>query len=448
MGWFDMPLFVWAMYSTALIQVLATPVLGITLVLLMLERVFQIGIFDSRIGGDPVLFQHFFWFYSHPAVYIMILPGMAIISELIPTFSRKTIFGYRAIAYASVSLALVSFIVWGHHMFVAGQSELATVIFSALTFLVAIPSGVKVFNWLTTMYQGNISLETPMLYAISFLMLFAIGGLTGIFLGTLSTDVHLTDTYFVVAHFHYVMMGSTVTAFIGGLYYWWPKMTGRMYSEKWGQATAMIWFIGFNATFLPQFILGSRGMPRRYYNYLDQFQPLHVFSTVGSWIIGLSLFMTAAVLLASLRKPTDAPDNPWGGTTLEWETSSPPITHNFEEQPVLEHEPYDYRPKAVDALNEYNHNRRSFARRARRTRAQPAPSASFRHDGAAVRYRQAGYVAVHRYRNPAVRRAVRRLRPDAAPIPAGIHRSPRAPETGHFRQARSAVRHRSTPWCC
>ena len=278
MGWFDMPLFVWGMYSTAVIQVLATPVLGITLVLLMLERVFQIGIFDSRIGGDPVLFQHFFWFYSHPAVYIMILPGMAIISELIPTFSRKTIFGYRAIA---------------------------------------------------------------------FLMLFAIGGLTGIFLGTLSTDIHLTDTYFVVAHFHYVMMGSTVTAFVGGLYYWWPKMTGRMYNEKWGQVTAVLWFIGFNATFLPQFILGSRGMPRRYYNYLDQFQPLHAFSTVGSWIIGLSLFMTAAVLLASLRKPADAPDNPWGGTTMEWQTSSPPITHNFEDTPVLEHEPYDYRPKAV-----------------------------------------------------------------------------------------------------
>src|SRR5215475_11447752 len=235
MGWFDLPLFIWGIYATAIIQVLATPVLGITLVLLALERSFGIGIFDPRIGGDPVLFQHFFWFYSHPAVYIMILPGMAIISELIPTFSRKTMFGYRAMAYASVSLALVSFIVWGHHMFVAGQSQLATVIFSALTFLVAIPSGVKMFNWLTTMYKGNISLETPMLYAISFLILFAIGGWTGIFLGTLSTDLHLTHTYFEVAHFHYVMMGSTVTAFIGGLHYWWPKMTGRMYSEKWGR---------------------------------------------------------------------------------------------------------------------------------------------------------------------------------------------------------------------
>jgi cytochrome c oxidase subunit 1 len=347
MGWFDMPLFVWGMYSTAVIQILATPVLAITLVLLAVEKTFHIGIFDPKYGGDPVLFQHFFWFYSHPAVYIMILPGMAIISELIPTFSKKTIFGYRAIAYSSVSLALVSFIVWGHHMFVAGQSQLATVVFSALTFLVAIPSGVKVFNWLTTMYKGNIVMASPMLYATSFLILFAIGGLTGIFLGTLSTDIHLTDTYFVVAHFHYVMMGSTVTAFIGGLHYWWPKMTGRMYNEKLAKIAAVLWFIGFNATFLPQFIMGSQGMPRRYYNYLDQFQPFHAFSTFGSWIIGFSLFMTLAYLLASLRKPADAPDDPWGGTTLEWKTSSPPITHNFHDQPVLEREPYDYRPAGM-----------------------------------------------------------------------------------------------------
>jgi cytochrome c oxidase subunit 1 len=345
MGFFDMPLFVWGTYATAIIQVLATPVLGITMVLLALERAFNIGIFDPKIGGDPVLFQHFFWFYSHPAVYIMILPGMAIISELIPTFSRKTIFGYKAIAYSSVALALLGFLVWGHHMFVAGQSELATVIFSALTFLVAIPSGVKLFNWLATMYKGNISLETPMLYAISFILLFAIGGLTGIFLGALSTDIHLTDTYFVVAHFHYVMMGGTVIAFIGGVHYWWPKMTGRMYSEKWGRVGCALVFIGFNMTFLTQFFLGSKGMPRRYYNYLDQYQPLHAFSTFGSWVLGLGLFITAAYLLASLRKPMDAPDNPWGGTTMEWLTSSPPIEHNFEEQPVLEHEPYDYRPK-------------------------------------------------------------------------------------------------------
>jgi len=347
MGWFDMPLFVWGIYATGVIQILATPVLAITLVLLLIERVFQIGIFDSRIGGDPVLFQHFFWFYSHPAVYIMILPGMAIISEIIPTFSRKTIFGYRAIAYSSVSLALLSFIVWGHHLFVAGESDLANVVFSALTFLVAIPSGVKMFNWLTTMYKGNISFETPMLYAMSFLFLFAIGGLTGIFFSTLAVDIHLTDTYFVVAHFHYVMMGGTVIAFLGGLHYWWPKMTGRMYSEKWGRIATALVFIGFNMTFGSQFIMGGQGMPRRYFNYLDQFQPIHAFSTYGSWVLGSGLFMTAIYLLASLKTGPLAPDNPWGGTTMEWESSSPPVVHNFEEQPVFEHEPYDYRHRTV-----------------------------------------------------------------------------------------------------
>ena len=347
MGWFDMPLFVWGIYATGVIQILATPVLAITLVLLLIERVFQIGIFDSRIGGDPVLFQHFFWFYSHPAVYIMILPGMAIISEIIPTFSRKTIFGYRAIAYSSVSLALLSFIVWGHHLFVAGESDLANVVFSALTFLVAIPSGVKMFNWLTTMYKGNISFETPMLYAMAFLFLFAIGGLTGIFFSTLAVDIHLTDTYFVVAHFHYVMMGGTVIAFLGGLHYWWPKMTGRMYSEKWGRIATALVFIGFNMTFGSQFIMGGQGMPRRYFNYLDQFQPIHAFSTYGSWVLGSGLFMTAIYLLASLKTGPLAPDNPWGGTTMEWESSSPPVEHNFEEQPVFEHEPYDYRHRTV-----------------------------------------------------------------------------------------------------
>ncbi|MEQ1946765.1 MAG: cytochrome c oxidase subunit I [Bryobacteraceae bacterium] len=347
MGFFDMPLFVWSIYSTAIIQILATPVLAITLVLLAIERTFKIGIFDPAIGGDPVLFQHFFWFYSHPAVYIMILPGMAIISELIPTFCRKTIFGYRAIAYASVSLALVSFIVWGHHMFVSGQSQLASIVFSALTFLVAIPSGVKVFNWLTTMYKGNITFETPMIYALSFLFLFGIGGLTGIFFATLATDVHLTDTYFVVAHFHYVMMGSTAIAFFGGLHYWWPKMTGKMFNETWGRIGAFLVFIGFNVTFGSQFIMGSQGMPRRYFNYLDQYANIHMISTVGSWILGLAFLIMAVNLLASLKTGKQAPDNPWGGTTLEWETSSPPITHNFHEQPVLQHEPYDYRHRTT-----------------------------------------------------------------------------------------------------
>ena len=345
MTWYKMPLFVWGMYSTSIIQVLATPVLGITLLLLMMERLFSVGIFDPKLGGDPVLFQHFFWFYSHPAVYIMILPGMAIISEIIPVFSRKTIFGYKAIAFSSVAIALVGFFVWGHHMFVSGQSQLAGAIFSFLTFLVAVPSAIKVFNWLTTMYRGQVELKTPMLFALTFLLLFAIGGLTGVFLGALSVDVHLHDTYFVVAHFHYVMMGGTVIAFIAGLHYWWPKMFGRMYSEKVGAISCALIFIGFNMTFLTQFFLGSRGMPRRYYNYLDQFQPLHAFSTFGSWVLGLGLFVVAFNLFGTFFKKMDAPANPWGAATLEWTNcSSPPITHNFDHVPVVDHGPYDYFP--------------------------------------------------------------------------------------------------------
>ena len=356
MGWFQLPLFVWSMYATAIIQVMATPVLGITVLLLFMERVFKVGIFDPAIGGDPVLFQHFFWFYSHPAVYIMIVPGFAIISEIIPTFSKKTIFGYKAIAFSSVAIAVVGFLVWGHHMFVSGQSELAGAIFSFLTFLVAIPSAVKVFNWLATMYRGSISLDTPMLYALSFLLLFSIGGLTGIYLGAMAVDVHLHDTYFIVAHFHYVMMGGTVIAFLGGLHYWWPKMFGRMYNEKLGAIGCALVFIGFNVTFFTQFILGSRGMPRRYYNYLDQFQPLHAFSTFGSWILGAGLFLTAAYLLATFRKPMDAPQNPWGGRTMEWDTQSPPITHNFDYDPILVHGPYDFRPTRTEP-NEPAHHR-------------------------------------------------------------------------------------------
>lgn len=342
MGWFQMPLFAWGMYATSIIQLLATPVLGITLVLLGMERLFDIGIFDAKKGGDPILFQHFFWFYSHPAVYIMILPGMAVISEVIPVFSRKTIFGYKAIAWSSVAIAGVSFFVWGHHMFVSGQSSLAAAMFSFLTFMVAIPSGIKVFNWLATMYRGSITLEAPMLYVIAFLLLFAIGGLTGIFLGALATDVHLHDTYFIVAHFHYVMMGGTVMAFLAGLHFWWPKMFGRMYSEKWARVSALLVFVGFNTTFLPQFIMGSRGMPRRYFNYLPQFQPLHVASTIGSWILGLGFLIMAGYLVATLRRPAGAPANPWGALGLEWKASSPPITHNFESIPAITRGPYDY----------------------------------------------------------------------------------------------------------
>jgi cytochrome c oxidase subunit 1 len=307
-----------------------------------MERTFGIGIFDPKLGGDPVLFQHFFWFYSHPAVYIMILPGMAIISEIIPTFSQKTIFGYRAIAFSSVAIALVSFIVWGHHMFTSGQSQLASAIFSFITFFVAVPSAIKTFNWIVTMYKGSVAFNAPMLYALSFLLLFGIGGLTGIFLGAVSVDIHLHDTYFVVAHFHYVMMGSTVIAFLGGLHYWWPKMFGRMYNESAAKVACALVFIGFNATFLPQFVLGSRGMPRRYYNYLPEFQFLHQVSTVGSWILGLGFLIMAGYLFASLRKKMDAPANPWHSRTLEWQTASPPITHNFHEVPSVGGGPYDY----------------------------------------------------------------------------------------------------------
>jgi cytochrome c oxidase subunit I len=347
--WFKLPLFVWGLYATAIIQVLATPVLGITMVLLILERVFGIGIFDPAMGGDPVLYQHFFWFYSHPAVYIMILPGMGIISEIISVFSHKKIFGYKAIAFSSLGIAFISFMVWGHHMFTSGQSEFAAMIFSFLTFLVGIPSGIKVFNWVSTMYKGSITLEAPMLYALSFLFLFTIGGLTGIFLGALSVDIHLHDTYFIVAHFHYVMMGGTVMAFLAGLHYWWPKIWGRMYNETWARISIALIFIGFNMTFFTQFILGSKGMPRRYYNYLDQYQPLHAFSSFGSWILGLGFIVMAVYLIYAIYKGKLAGDNPWGALTLEWRTSSPPDPHNFKSVPEITYDAYDYDKVIVES---------------------------------------------------------------------------------------------------
>jgi cytochrome c oxidase subunit I len=348
MTWFRMPLFLWATYATAIIQVLATPVLGITLLLLICERLMGIGIFDPKMGGDPVLFQHFFWFYSHPAVYIMILPAMGIISELISTFSRKPIFGYSFVAYSSLAIALLGFLVWGHHMFTSGQSKLASVVFSFLTFSVSIPSAIKVFNWLATMYKGSISFATPMCYALTFIFLFSIGGLTGLFLGTLSVDVHLHDTYFVVAHFHYVMMGGTMVAFLGGVFYWWPKMTGKMYNETLGQISALLVFIGFNATFFPQFVMGARGMPRRYYNYLPEFQFFHQFSTFGSYVLGIGLSIALFALIYSLFRGKAAPANPWGSATLEWQCSSPPPHDNFATTPSVNH-PYAVETQVYDA---------------------------------------------------------------------------------------------------
>ena len=345
--WGRLPLMVWALYGTSVIQILATPVLAITLLLLVLERTLGIGVFDPKLGGDPVLFQHFFWFYSHPAVYIMILPAMGIISEIIPVFSRKPIFGYKAIAAATFGIALVSFLVWGHHMFVSGQSDVANFVFSLITMLVAIPTGIKVFSWLATLYKGSLRLDTPLLYALGFLFVFTIGGLTGVFLATVSVDVHLTDTYFVIAHFHYVMVGGTMFAFLGGLHYWFPKFFGKMYYE--GLAKVGCWFvmIGFNVTFFPQFILGTLGMPRRYADYLPQFTTLNRISTVGSGLLAVGFLVIAYNFARSLKSGLPAGDNPWGGLTLEWQTSSPPPFENFTHDPVVTEGPYEYKGDKV-----------------------------------------------------------------------------------------------------
>ena len=342
MTWNRMPLFVWASYATAVIQVLATPVLAITVMLLLIENTFQVGIFNPRWGGDPVLFQHFFWFYSHPAVYIMILPGFGIISEVISIHSKKHIFGYKAIALSSVAIAIISFLVWGHHMFVSGQSEFAAALFSFLTFAVAVPTAIKVFSWVATLYKGVISWNAPMIYTLIFLFTFTIGGLTGIFLGALSVDIHFHDSYFVVAHFHYVMMGGTVIALLAGLHHWYPKMFGKMYHEKSALWGAFLVFVGFNLTFFTQFMLGSQGMPRRYATYDVEFQTYHVISSIGSFVLGLGLIWTLIYMVAGLFNGKKAGPNPWGGISLEWATQSPPIEHNFNQIPHVDADPYNF----------------------------------------------------------------------------------------------------------
>ncbi|MBI5508300.1 MAG: cytochrome c oxidase subunit I [Deltaproteobacteria bacterium] len=342
--WFRLPLFIWAHYATALIQVLATPVVAIALLLVMLERGFGVGIFDPKLGGDPLLFQHLFWFYSHPAVYIMILPSMGVVSEIIAAFSRKRIFGYDFVAFSSLAIALLGFLVWGHHMFVSGQSMYAGLVFSVLSFLVAVPSAVKVFNWTATLYRGSISFDAPMLYALGFIGLFTIGGLTGLFLATLGVDVHVHDTYFVVAHFHYIMVGGALFGYLGGLHYWWPKLTGRLYPHTWARLAAAIIFLGFNLTFFPQFLLGYLGMPRRYHVYPEEFQVLNVFSTAGASVLGIGYLMPLIYLLWSLRSGAKADSNPWNAKGLEWQVSSPPPVHNFDQVPTVTEEAYAYAP--------------------------------------------------------------------------------------------------------
>ncbi|MNR92105.1 Cytochrome c oxidase subunit 1-beta [compost metagenome] len=347
--WFRLPLFVWGVYATSMILVLATPILALTLLMVAVERIFGVGIFDPALGGDPLLFQHLFWFYSHPAVYIMILPGMGVVNEVITCFSRKRVFGYNFIAGSTLAIAFFGFLVWGHHMFVAGQSVYAGMVFAFLSYMVAIPSAIKVFNWTATLRKGSITFDTPMLYMLGFIGLFTMGGLTGLFLAALAVDVHVHDTYFVISHFHYIMVGGMVSAYLGGIHFWWPKISGRKYPELAGKFAAITLFIGFNLTFFPQYILGTLGMPRRYHSYPAEFSVLNVMSSAGATILAFGYLFPLTYLLWSLRYGPAAGPNPWRAKGLEWETASPPPRENFPETPVVTEEAYAYHPEEPHA---------------------------------------------------------------------------------------------------
>ncbi|EKV31787.1 Cytochrome c oxidase polypeptide I [Caenispirillum salinarum AK4] len=346
MTWFRMPIMVWNLYATALVMVLATPVLAISLFLVAVERLFGIGIFDPTLGGDPLLFQHLFWFYSHPAVYIMILPGMGVTTEIIACFARRRIFGYKFVAFSAIAIAVIGFGVWGHHMFVAGQSVVAAVVFSFMSFLIAVPSAIKVYAWTATLYKGEILIRTPLLYALSFILLFVLGGITGLILASLALDVHVTDTYFVIAHFHFIMVGASVSAYLGGIHFWWPKMTGRLYPEGPALVAALMVGIGFVLTFMPQFWAGYLGMPRRYHEYPEEFQIFNVLSSGGAVILAIGYALPLVYLLWSLKYGERAGENPWGATGLEWSVPSPPPEDNFDRTPIVDDEAYSYRPYA------------------------------------------------------------------------------------------------------
>jgi cytochrome c oxidase subunit 1 len=342
MTWFRLPLFIWSHYATSIIMVLGTPVVAIALTLVLVERLWGVGVFDPALGGDPILFQHLFWFYSHPAVYIMILPGMGVVSELVTTHAHRRIFGYTFVAFSSLAIAVIGFLVWGHHMFVSGQSQYASLIFSLLSFMVAVPSAIKVFNWTATLYKGSISYDAPMLYALAFIGLFTLGGLTGLFLASIAVDIHVHDTYFVIAHFHYIMVGGMVVAYLGGIHNWWPKISGRLYPEGWARFSALLIFVGFNLTFFPQFVLGYLGMPRRYHAYSEEFQVLNVMSSAGASILAAGYVLPMIYLIWSLKYGPAAGENPWGATGLEWRTASPPEKDNFEETPTVREPAYNY----------------------------------------------------------------------------------------------------------
>ena len=342
MGMFGMPLFCWSLYATAWIQVIATPVVGITLVLVTMERWLGIGFFDPALGGDPILYQHLFWIYSHPVVYVMVLPAMGIISEILPAFSRRTIFGYKAIAMSSMAIAVVGYLVWGHHMFTAGMSDTARWVFSLLTFFVAVPTGVKIFNWLATLYRGSIELRAPLVYALGWIFIFSIGGLTGLANGALSTDIHIHDTAYVVGHFHYTMFGGGAIGMFAGLHFWWPKIWGRMYKEKVAIWSFAVITVGFNMIYGSMLVLGMMGMPRRYQDYLPEYADLNFLATVGSWILVAGVLTMLGNLLWAIKNGKRAPNNPWGATTLEWQTTSPPPLFNFATPPSVNTGPYDF----------------------------------------------------------------------------------------------------------